>query len=387
MKRLFSLAVSVLVLSLAAIGQVTYVSPQTVTARNFLTAVGSAGKISGCLPNLGQNVHNALYQVTGTPTSLDVRLEYSYNSDSATCTSGNWFSLSDDGSDVAGSGGSVVGVGAYPFLRVRVPVCGSCNGTTVTVSVSYTGSSAMPLYPTGFYNPSQQVRKIAFANVNQNTGAGASGSCILAPYGSTAGFILLTDSGAAVAGGSSLSVLAHTGGESSSINSNIIIPATFDAGGIVFPLPSAPASCIDVSFTAGANFNGNVSAYVYFYPPGQPMPYGAQPAFTLNSETAGAPNTAVTVTINRGSSDRLRSHLFTVNARCSAGTAQLTIQDSGNTGPFTLFSSAATEVSTTSFFRQFHPGLASSPGNNIVVNLSTCGVGNSGTVDVQGSVF
>jgi hypothetical protein len=119
----------------------------------------------------------------------------------------------------------------------------------------------------------------------------------------------------------------------------------------------------------------------YFFLPGQALPAGAQPPNATNSEATAAANTAVVSTLTVTAVQR--GHLFLVNARCSAGTAQLTVAD----GATTIFSSAATEVGTTSFTKSWPVGLPSSPGNNLVITLTTCGAANTGTLDVQGSVF
>jgi hypothetical protein len=104
---------------------------------------------------------------------------------------------------------------------------------------------------------------------------------------------------------------------------------------------------------------------------------------TFNSETVSATNAAAVANFGNATFGLQRDHLYSVSARCSAGTAQLTVSDGGTQ----IWSTAATEVSTTTFKFQWNPGLAGSLGKVMVVTLGTCGGGNIGTLDVQGSQF
>jgi hypothetical protein len=370
----------------------TTTNPQSITNANLFSAV-SASATSPCIQNEGQTVHQANYIVTGTPTSIQFRLEYSYNSDSATCTTGTWFPLSDDATDLVQ--GQVIGIGAYPFLRANLVQCVGCSPGTITLSASYTGSSAMPGNTYGFYNPSQQIRKVLFVNVS--AGAAQSVTGIAAPFGSAAGFILINATGV-LPGGSTLTVTVHVGNAAPILN-GFTLPNTVGAFTLSIPEPSTQATSIDVSYSNGGASNKKINAYYYFYPPGQAVPYGAQPntmstSGSNNSESTSAANTAVSATIEVPASSAFieRAQLFSVSARCSAGSAQLTVKDGGttnslNNGGTQLWSTAATEVGTTTFKFQWNPGLASSPGNGMVVTLGTCGAANTGTLDVQASVF
>jgi hypothetical protein len=113
----------------------------------------------------------------------------------------------------------------------------------------------------------------------------------------------------------------------------------------------------------------------------QPLSFSTAPFQNLNSESTSAANSAVTKSIPAASISRV--HLFSVSARCSAGTAQLQVKD--GVGGTVIWSTGATEVTTTTFRFQWSPGLASSGGNGMDIVLSTCGAANTGTLDVQAS--
>jgi hypothetical protein len=115
---------------------------------------------------------------------------------------------------------------------------------------------------------------------------------------------------------------------------------------------------------------------------------GVQPDFPgvstgiANSEQASAVATAVSAVTPGATQFPSRGVLFSVNARCSAGTSSLSITD----GATPIWSTAATEVSTTTFRFQWNPGLTSSVGRQLTITLASCGAGNTGTLDVQTSV-
>jgi len=355
----------------------------------------TAAQTSGCLSNQGENTWISNYIVAGgTPTRVQYRLEYSYNSDAATCTTGTWFSMSDDATDLVQA--EVVGIGSYPFVRANLVACAGCGGA-VTFTAFFSTSSANPGTLNGFYNPSQQIRKVIFQGASAGTTATV--SSIPAPYASTAGFLVVQISTFAFPGNSSMQVIAHTGAFTLSVQSFTLPTASGLA--IAIPLPASPATSIDVIYTSGGASVRTFNAFYYFYPPGQTQPYGTQPMSVQssittnpNQEATSGLNAAVTVSLDLlNGVNTQRAHLFSVSSRCSAGTAQLTVIDGNTThslttaGGLNLFTSGTAEVGTTTFKFQWNPGLASSPGNGITVTLGACGVGNTGTLDVQGSIF
>lgn len=349
--------------------QPTFTTPQSVTSANFFSGVSTA-QASAPFTNLGQTVHFVFYQatgVTGNVTNLRIRIEGSFDGTT-------YFAISDDGGSVGQNGtGMILGLGSYPFIRANLLVCG-CDAAD-TITASYTGTSAIPGNPFGLYGAGQQIRKVAW-NSATNT---ITSPKFTTPYGSGAGFFLIQSnaSGQNFTAGTLLVRCQDIGG------SNIVtatLPTT--AGVFLVPVPATTCLLVDVrcnlcTVAGGNSYNGSW----FFFPPGGALPGGAQPINTVNSEATAAANTAVVTTLTVGSTQR--GHLFKVNARCSAGTAQLTVAD----GATQIYSTAATEVGTTSFKDSWTVGLASTAGNNLVITLGTCGVANTGTLDVQGSVF
>jgi hypothetical protein len=99
-----------------------------------------------------------------------------------------------------------------------------------------------------------------------------------------------------------------------------------------------------------------------------------------NSQTTGAANTAVAVTLTASATQQVYVH--SISARCSAGTASLTVTN----GTSTVWSTNATEVGTATFEKTWNTALSSAADADPVITLSTCGVGNTGTLIVQASI-
>lgn len=110
---------------------------------------------------------------------------------------------------------------------------------------------------------------------------------------------------------------------------------------------------------------------------------GVQRDTILNSSTTGAANAATIVTLAAVTNQR--AHLYKVDAFCSAGTASLTIQD-GATTIFTL--TGAVPASPAHLDERFTPvGLTGSINTAMTITVSTCGVGNASTVNIQADRF
>ncbi len=117
-------------------------------------------------------------------------------------------------------------------------------------------------------------------------------------------------------------------------------------------------------------------------PSGSPQPAAlVQPANTFNSQTTGAANSAVAVTVAAASGQR--GALYSLAARCSAGSASLTVKD----GAADIFSTQSGAVTTSNFSQQWNTPLSASLNTDLVITLSACGAGNTGTLSVQASRF
>lgn len=377
MKRFSTLAIlATLILAIAPAGAQTpaFTTPQSVTLANVFNGVSTA-QASGCLSNLGQTVHSVFYSAggaTGAPTGVQIRIEGSYNSDAATCSTGSWSAISDDGTEPGQNGNNLIfGIGAFPFLRLNLVKCTNCDASD-TISASYTGTSSIPGNPFGGYGAGQQIRKVLFVN----TSGTQISSSFTSPYGSTAGVMFLNSTQVFATG----TLLARC----RDFSVNNVTSFTIPTSGTQFVIPVSPTSCNTVDVRClSCSTTGTYSVSYYLYPPGSALPATAQPASSNNAEATAVASTS-SVTFTPGAFQR--GHVFAISGRCSAGTAQLLVVDT--TSSVNLWSSGATEVGTTTLNPpHWNPGLAGSSGHTIQVQLTTCGAANTGTLDVQGSVF
>jgi hypothetical protein len=106
-----------------------------------------------------------------------------------------------------------------------------------------------------------------------------------------------------------------------------------------------------------------------------------QGATLFNTSATGAANTAVVATVTGAASKR--THLYGVTAFCSAGSASIIVAD----GVTTIWQTPAGAVGTGVFSAGWTVGLTATTAANIVVTLSTCGAGNTGTLSVQADRF
>lgn len=366
-----------------------YTSPQSAqqkvfsaqtTAQTTPVATVSCTPVNGTpcgIPNIGQTVHFLTYTVAGSATTIQIRLEGSFDGST-------WIPISDDATDL--TKGEVVGVGYYPAVRANLVTCTGCGGA-VTVTANYSGVSASPSTPSGSYNPSQQIRKVLFVQVS--AGSNQSSGLVSAPYGSASGFLVLLCTGGTFPANSTVGVGVTIGSEGGGILFTSPASGRNSFGGqgtVVYPIAGQAATAVSVSYSNGGASAATVSAYYVFYPPNGSLPASAQPAQVQNSEAVSGTNAAVSTTVTVNSIYQ-RGHLYSVSARCSAGTAQLTVGDLATQ----IWSTGATEVGTTTFRYQWNPSLSSSSpisGTGVItVTLGTCGAGNTGTLDVQASVF
>jgi len=337
---------------------------QTVEVPKVFNAVNSA-QTSANIQNLGQTIHILNYTVAGSPTLVQIRLEGSWDGV-------NFVPISDDATDLAS--GEVVGLGFYPAIRANLLQCVTCGAVTLTAN--YSGHFAGPATAGGFYNPSQVIRKVVLANAPMVTSTTIKG--ISVPYGVTSGILVISPVGTFNAA-SSISISTRVGEftnlfSNTNLNSSNVVQ--------IVPTPVTPGTSVDVAYS-GAASAGTFSVYLFLYAPGT-IPATAQPPITSNQEVT-AVNATATVTITPSALQV--AYLYSVSARCSAGTAGLTVSTAGTQ----IWSSGATEVGTTTFRFQWNPGLAglatSAVARSIVVSLTTCGAANTGTLDVEASTL
>ncbi len=100
----------------------------------------------------------------------------------------------------------------------------------------------------------------------------------------------------------------------------------------------------------------------------------------LNDQTTGSANTAVTTTLTGVTGRAI--HIQGVSARCSAGTAGITIQADSTT----VYSTGTGEIGTVTVDKAWPVALTALPGKTMTVELSACGASNTGTLIVQADV-
>lgn len=342
-------------------------SPQwDVTKTSCTPAVGAACGIQ----NLGQNFHILTYTSSSATAAFQLRLEGSLNGSV-------FFPISDDATSQ--TAGAVYAQGFYPVVRVNLV---SYTGTG-TISAYYAGTSTGSLPPTGVLNQSQTYKKILATGA---TGTGTAQNYLInPPCGNTDGELYFEYLTGAAAGGSY--------GIFPGVDAINLFPTAYSIGTFAntanvqtFQIPQQAGTFIQVNVTAPLSSTYSVQ-YLFNCPAGGAGASSAQvngllqpsgPNGTLNSETTATAASAVkTLTGVVGT----RVSLFSVSARCAAGTAGITVAD----GATQIWSSGAAEVGTTTFHYQWSPGLAGQFGNGIIVTLTSCGAGNAGTLDVQAS--
>lgn len=378
-----------LLLTLAAPSRaqfIGYQSPQTVSQPAF-TAVNVPTTFT--VQNLGQNVHFLSYTVAGNPAgantiAVQIRIEGSNDGT-------NFFPISDDATDPVQ--GEVYAIGYYPVIRANLVRFSIASGTP-TLTAQYSGTSGTSAQPLGLLNPTQTGRRTFFTNAPMGLGA-VSNPPVPCVYGSTAGYLIVTTSAGAVTTGTTLALTANNFATTANVttaNGSINISGLGASAIGVFPIQPIPCSSTYATFGTAAMAAGTFSAYIVFVSPNTPnnlFSPSTQPPTTLNQQVTGAVNTTTSIQISAavvgGPGAYWRAHVYSVSARCSAGTGQLLIKD-GVSGT-TLWSTAAGEISTTTTTFRWEPGLATGLGNGLEVDLTTCGGGNTGTIALQASQF
>jgi hypothetical protein len=325
------------------------------------------------IQNLGQNFHTLTYVSTSPAAQFQLRLEASIDGD-------NYFPLTDDATSQ--TSGVLYGQGYYPVVRVNL-LAYSGSGT---ITAFYAGTSTGSVPPTGSMNQSQTYKKILASAV---AGGSTATYSLNPPCASTGGLIWFQYNAGAL-GGAAFSV--YSGSDLLNLFTTPFLYTIANNSNVQsFPVPAQPGTFIQVTLsgTTGSTYS---MQYDFNCPGGQggyglgaPQVAGLlQPdsagTATNNTETTSATATSIVKTITGVAGERVS--LFSVNARCSAGTSSLTIADNATQ----IWSTAATEVGTTTFKFQWSPGLAAKLGDGMTITLASCGSGNTGTLDVQASV-
>lgn len=340
-----------------------YTSPQSVqqTLATNLQCTGAAQNFN--VANLGQNQHFVTITGAGN-TFLNAQIQ-------GIDSQGNPTRISDI-LEVPSTtpAGALSGSGYYPIVRVVV-TCSSNVGSTFTLS--YSGTSGAPAQSVGGYQTAQ-IDKLSF--IGQAANANAT-DAYQTPFGSLLGEIYfaynvnpgIVSTLTITCSGNGLTLSTYT----------FTLPTTNTLQSFSPPARSCPR--ISLTYTSGGATAAIFSLETVFFNPGTLPPGSIQPTQTFNQQLVGGANTAISISITGVGGQR--AHLYSASARCSAGTAQLTVTDNA----VQIWTTAATEVGATTFRYQWNPGLAGSPTGTMNIGLSTCGVGNTGTLNVQASQF
>lgn len=395
-----------------------YVSLQTVTSTPFASNTPCTGteQISGPIQNLGQVAHQA--NLAGS-SIFSLQFKIIASNDNIT-----FFDISDQATAAGPNNtATVTGTGYYSVIKVSV-TCAS--GGVFGVKYSGTNGTTGPLLGDAF--SSQYTKNLTFlapANANFNS------SAFRLPTANTAGTIFFNYNVAAVAG-SSITITCSTNNQMNpsyvavtQAVANILttlqavpIPGnscpyaviTYNSGGATagnYSLSYA-LNVPGTGLTSGSGANVNVAQYggvatslgqkamaasmpvvIASDQSAIPVTFGAgagtgivQPSALKNSETTSAANSTLTVSIAAVGGQRVQ--LYGLNVRCSAGTASVTVKDGVAGTVIWSTDSGFVSTSSTSIAWTSAP-LATTTSNGMDVVVSSCGPGNSSTLDVQAS--
>lgn len=193
--------------------------------------------------NLGQSVHFVNYSAVGLGTATGQLRVF--------ITSGG-VAISDYGTD---PNGGIITANGYQNVLINV-ICS--GGSTPTVTLSYTGTSANSVPVTGTQDQSSWFKPIVFAAAENTTQTFAT---LIAPYGNTCGQIFFIPAQGANIGTISIST---TGLTSFAIASFPVAPANAVQ---IFNVPCQPAQGVQATFTQNTG-SGTYSLYYAFYKPG-----------------------------------------------------------------------------------------------------------------------
>src|SRR4029077_14761919 len=167
------------------------------------------------------------------------------------------------------------------------------GGGGVTLTANYSGHFAGPSTFSGFYYPSQILRKVVFTSLPANTNQTTNGIAI--PYGVISGNLIIKASGASFPAGSTIQIRSHVG-ENSLLYPTLNLQNSTNTQSLM--LPVTPGTSFDVIYTSGGASAATFSAYFIDYSPAL-LPASAQPPTVSNSEVTQLSG-AASVTLGAG---------------------------------------------------------------------------------------
>jgi hypothetical protein len=310
-------------------------SPNSVTPGGPATVCFSANFAPCPIPNLGQIYHIVHYTTTGTPMFLDIRLEASQDGT-------NFFPISDDATDL--TGGALFAVGNYPVIRLNLVALDN-SGSMATVTASYSGTSTISSVPFGFYNSAQHLRSLLW--IGKTAGA-VQGATIGDPFGSSAGFLVVScTSGATLPAGSSLQVSAVVANVGQSIANFNLGTGCFQ----VFQIPDYPTAVVQIAYSEGGASASVFQAFYYFYSPGQNVPnYAAHITTGTNTQALIGVNHALflhTLNVNTAGTGSTATIFDAGTSNCSTPVSTLAVIDTTAKATYTFDTFVTTGICIT----------------------------------------
>jgi hypothetical protein len=283
-----------------------------------------------------------------------------------------FFPISDEFTSQYATSGAIIGTGYYPVIRLNLLTFSAAPGITLTAA--YSGTSAANGIPLGNFNRSQLYSSTVFVDVTPNQNHT---TVINTVNGTSCGYLSITPQ---VYTPNTTVLVEALRPEFPNPATTIALVDLSTGAPSMIPMPCEAAPSIQVTYTpAGAGAPTNLSAS-YIFTAGDSFPPSAQPLKILNSETTALAGSA---SASLSGSSNKRVTVYSVSARCSAGSAGITITD----GSTQIWSSGSSEVGTSTFKFQWNPGLSGRISLGVTVTLTTCGGGNTGTLDVQASQY
>lgn len=320
------------------------------------------------------------------------------------------------------------GTGYYPIIEIQV----ECSvGAGNTFLLTYSGTSATPNVDVSAYQLAQ-LDKVPFTTASATTTA--TDNLLITPFANSAGTLIFT--GASAVTGSSVTLTCTGAFTTIDTQAPIVVSPTNSTSPQFFPVSAGPCPLVTIAYAPGSGGTTFTLEYI-FTQPGMLASSGGgggnvniaqyggvntslgqktmsasvpvaiasdqsavsvncvsgcsgggtssvapiQPNTVLNQEVVSATNSAAVLPITAGAGTRI--YLYGLAARCSAGTASITVITAGNT----VWTSDPNFVGTSTVAVAWTSAPLGTPAGpfGMQITLSSCGAGNVGTLDVQAS--
>lgn len=301
---------------------------------------------SNPVQNIGQTVHIVTYAMdTSGPVTAQPALYIQGSFDGL-----SYLNISDAGVD---DSGTLVGFGAYPYIRLQI--VNSNPSSACTVSANYMGTQVSPSQVVGNLDISQYAKRVF---TGAPAGTTATTGFFFTPYGNTAGYI--TFSGTSVPSGSTLTITGHEG---ATFTYSV---STTTGSSEYFLIPSVAQTQVDVTYMAGGSSAGAITVVYHFFKTGADEHPACEKSAIINTAAAGptqiiaavagATPRVCSINLSSGTAEAIDLQQGT-GTNCATGNAQLT---------------GLTHLAANVPWMQNFPnaGLLGVPGNAVCIHLS-----------------